>query len=68
MKKLKLEDLVVTSFETAAGARDRGTVDGYAAGTRNCPPATYGGCADTEYFDCTLGCSRMTDCPYSCVE
>ena len=69
MKKLKLEDLQVTSFETsAAGARDRGTIDGHAApGSRNCPPNTYGGCPDTEYFDCTLGCSRATDCPNTCV-
>jgi hypothetical protein len=68
MKKLKLEDLVVTSFETAAATSARGTVLG--AGRTDKPGCvgTYGGCAETEYFDCTLGCSRMTDCPYSCVE
>jgi len=70
MKKLKLEDLQVTSFETSAtNGRGRGTVEGRAAPrTRNCPPLTYGGCADTEYFDCTLGCTVETNCFNGCSE
>ncbi len=69
MKKLKIEDLEITSFDTTSDtARQRGTVLG--AGRTDKPGCidTYGGCADTEYFDCTLGCSRVTDCAYSCVE
>jgi len=68
MKKLKLEELVVTSFETAAGTPARGTVLGAGRTDKAGCVDTYGGCAETEYFDCTLGCSRVTDCPYSCVE
>ncbi len=31
---------------------------------RNCPPQTYNieVCGDTNYFDCTLGCSVETNC------
>jgi hypothetical protein len=70
MKKLKLETLEVTSFATTSHvARERGTVLGAARTNNNCPPQTYNPdlCGDTLYFDCTLGCSRNTDCPAGCV-
>lgn len=71
MKKLKLESLEVTSFETTSdAARGRGTVVGHAPRTRACPPETYNVdlCGDTQYFDCTLGCSINTNCPNGCIE
>ena len=70
MKKLKLESLEVTSFETSPTvARERGTVQGHARPTQACPPQTYNVdlCGDTQYFDCTLGCSINTACPDGCV-
>lgn len=68
MKKLKLENLEITSFATSDATRERGTVLGAGRTDRPGCLGTYGGCPETEYFDCTLGCSRLTDCPYSCVE
>lgn len=67
MKKLKLEELAVTSFATsAAPPEERGTVNG------NAKPGGGGGtviqtynvdlCGDTQYFDCTLGCSYLRSC------
>ena len=66
MKKLKLEDLQVTSFDTAPnGPAARGTIDGHAKPTQNftctCNEPT------NPDRDCTLGCSINTDCPYSCT-
>jgi len=69
MKKLKLENLEVTSFATTPdAARGRGTVLG-AGRTNGCPPQTYNVdlCGDTLYFDCTLGCSQNTACPNGCI-
>ena len=69
MKKLKLENLAVTSFATTPDApRERGTVLG-AGRTNGCPPQTYSPdlCGDTMYFDCTLGCSQNTACPNGCI-
>jgi hypothetical protein len=73
MKKLKLEDLVVTSFETAAAGRARGTVLGAQSGRPGgceVPLGTYDivECGDTAYFDCTYGCSQNTGCPNGCIE
>lgn len=72
MKKLKLEALEVTSFETSAVRVDgRGTVNAHAKpATRNCPPATYNvdACGYTNYFDCTYGCSLNTNCVDGCIE
>lgn len=72
MKKLKLEDLAVTSFETtSAVAGERGTVQGHAPpASRQCPIQTYNVdlCGDTQYFDCTLGCSHLTNCPDCIVQ
>jgi hypothetical protein len=66
MKKLKLESLEVTSFETgAARAQERGTVHG-----RSVEPAppTFGPCLPTDpNFDCTYGCSQDTGCPQNCM-
>lgn len=65
MQKLKLEDLVVTSFETAANAAGgRGTVEGHARPTQ---PAVCA-CQPTDpSMDCTYGCSRESACPDNCV-
>lgn len=65
MKKLKLESIEVTSFETcAAGPREHGTVHGRDAKpapiTLHCQPTT-------PDMDCTFGCSRNTACPEGCV-
>ena len=71
MKKLKLESLEVTSFETgAAGPLERGTVLG-----RDAKPApqTFNNCPETMFtcptdpnFDCTYGCSQFTGCDGGC--
>ena len=70
MKKLKLESLEVTSFATTPGAgAERGTVDGHMPKPGGPGPIqTYNVdlCGDTNYFDCTLGCTRDT-CPGSCM-
>lgn len=74
MKKLKLEDLQVTSFETTSdAARARGTVLGAAQSNRpGCerPFETYDiqACGDTQYMDCTFGCSINTNCVNGCIE
>jgi hypothetical protein len=71
MKKLKLEELEVTSFATTPdAASDRGTVVGAAAPrTRGCPVIeTYNvqTCGETQYLDCTFGCSLNTNCADGC--
>ena len=64
MKKLTLESLEVTSFETGARDREeRGTVFAHAT-NRNCTGIgcdTYI-CPTTPAMDCTYGCTR-----YNCV-
>jgi hypothetical protein len=65
MKKLKLESIEVTSFETCAdGPREHGTIlgrDGKPVPiTARCQPTT-------PDMDCTFGCSRDTSCPETCV-
>jgi hypothetical protein len=69
MKKLRLESLEVTSFETgAAGPLHRGTVlgrDAKPATRLNCN--TMFACPTDPNFDCTFGCSRDTGCPDTCV-
>jgi hypothetical protein len=66
MKKLKLESLEVTSFETgAAGPHERGTVRGLSFVPT---PPTFGPCQPTDpNFDCTYGCSQDTGCPENCM-
>jgi hypothetical protein len=64
MRKLKLESLTVESFETAAAAPQvRGTVDAHAK-PKPTTLQTYNVdiCGDTQYFDCTLGCTVETNC------
>lgn len=63
MRKLKLDALHVESFETSPAApTGRGTVDAHMPVPH--PLATYDivECGDTQYFDCTLGCSHLTHC------
>jgi hypothetical protein len=63
--KLKLEDLEVTSFDTAPIGQLRGTVDGHAKPTQNYYTCA---CQNTDpQRDCTLGCSMNTGCPDNCV-
>jgi hypothetical protein len=66
MKKLKLEDLEVTSFDTAPDAPQmRGTVDGHAKPSQQFITCA---CEPTDpNRDCTLGCSRDSGCPDNCV-
>ena len=73
MKKLRLDRLKVESFATEAVAPHRGTIQGH-DGTLDCgggggSPPTRGRCtqdvqecADTQYFDCSLGCTVETNC------
>ena len=70
MKKLKLEELEVTSFATTSGtARERGTVNAHAKPGGPVFIETYNieRCGDTQYFDCTYGCSRESACPDRCI-
>ncbi len=64
MKKLKMDDLQVTSFETVAGGPVmRGTVDAHQIGASRLRP-----CYPTDpNFDCTYGCTANTGCPDNCV-
>lgn len=66
MKKLKLEDLEITSFATAAHApQPRGTMKGHQV---LAPPSFLGPCYPTDpNFDCTYGCSQNTACADACV-
>jgi hypothetical protein len=65
MKKLKLESLEVTSFETGAAGLELGTVHGRSIVPT---PPTFGPCQPTDpNFDCTYGCSQDTGCPENCM-
>jgi hypothetical protein len=78
--KLKLESLQIESFVTAPEPQLRGTVRGNAAidtgATGPLQPATTTGpviatynvrdCGETQYFDCTFGCSYNTRCIQLC--
>jgi hypothetical protein len=62
MKKLKLESLEVTSFETLPAARSSaGTV----RAREEMPAPTVFHCPTDPNFDCTYGCSN-TVCPDGC--
>lgn len=70
MKKLKLEALEVTSFETAPDAAEgRGTVRANSGpGPIEFPSENLDECPDTAYLDCTYICSFddytcSTPCP-----
>lgn len=67
MKKLKLDDLRVESFDTAPSApRLRGTVQAHMP--KPAPESMIGPCYPTDpNFDCTYGCSRESACPDNCV-
>lgn len=73
MKKLKLESLEVTSFETSPAAAGRGTVNANHSDVQPTPPTigpeTYDveACGESQYFDCTYGCSVNTDCANTCL-
>ena len=66
-KKLKLESLEITSFETtSSGAQVRGTLHAY-EGPKPPPASRFGPCYPTDpNFDCTYGCSMNTACPERC--
>lgn len=68
MKKLKLEDLQITSFECVPSSRQgRGTVNGNQI--LPAPESFLGPCFPTDArFDCTYGCSQDTACDDTCVE
>lgn len=84
MHKLKLESLQVESFDTSnTGSQLRGTVEANAdVNTRGCPVggtgpsecvvcyATYDvrQCPETEYVDCTFGCTQGNSCNVCWVE
>jgi hypothetical protein len=66
MRKLKLDSLHVESFATAAAApRPGGTVQGHAGPVTfdfRCRTVDVTVCPDTQYLDCTLGCSNVASC------
>lgn len=68
-KKLKLEELEITSFATTEGGSTlRGTLHAYEGGPKPAPPSFIGPCYPTDpNFDCTYGCSRDTGCPDNCI-
>lgn len=65
MKKLKLEDLEVTTFEAEPGAQqERGTLNAH---QMQVPPSRFRPCYETDpNFDCTFLCSHDT-CPNYCI-
>jgi hypothetical protein len=67
MKKLKLESIVVTSFETSHEQPGKaGTVRGNQQVA--VAPASYPfACPTDPQMDCTYGCSHFTACPDGCV-
>ncbi len=66
MKKLKLESIDVTSFETCSvRSQERGTVQGR-GGVKPFPTQLNCGPTNPE-LDCTYGCSMITGCPDNCV-
>lgn len=77
MRKLSLDSLQVESFATSSTpVTGRGTVDGHAEAdkpgvcrnTSLVPVPTYdvNACGPTEFFDCTFGCSQISNCYYAC--
>lgn len=82
MRKLKLESLIVESFETTATAEAaRGTVRGNAGTDETGPSACQicmisddwrcqtddpELCGDTNYLDCTFVCSDFASCQTAC--
>lgn len=68
MKKLSLDALEITSFETTPEpVRGRGTVAAHQQ-VKPLPPSAFGPCEPTDAdFDCTYGCSMDTGCPDNCV-
>jgi hypothetical protein len=72
MRKLKLDSLLVESFDTAAAPYPaRGTVQArantgesacYCRISHNCQTYDYDVCGDTNYLDCTLACSDFASC------
>ena len=77
MRKLKLGSLQVESFETVpAPSISRGTVQGHdavseegesvclclATGDWACETQDYQACPDTQYLDCTMGCTDFDSC------
>ena len=65
MKKLKLEELAVTSFATSpAPPEERGTVNANAKPGGGTVIQTYSpeACGETNYMDCTYGCSYLRSC------
>jgi hypothetical protein len=68
MKKLRLESIEVTSFETSpAMSRQAGTVRGQQE-VVPVPPSRFAPCYPTDpNFDCTYGCSQNTACPEYCL-
>ncbi len=73
MKKLRLDALEVTSFETAAVSPQRGTVQANIEPRERsafpCAESFLEPCYPTDpNFDCTYGCSQNTGCPDGCIE
>jgi hypothetical protein len=67
MKKLKLEELEISSFETLPSAPEaRGTLKGHQI---QLTPSRLRPCYPTDpNFDCTWTCSHGSDCPDYCID
>lgn len=78
VRKLKLESLQVESFETnPAPSPSRGTVQAHADSGESvcychlsegwaCETWDYQACGDTQYLDCTMGCTDFKTCMGPC--
>jgi hypothetical protein len=64
MKKLKIEDLAIESFETAAPAAGEGTVVGHGTKRETCDPAVGTCFGYTCYETCANTCADT--CAYTC--
>ena len=79
MRKLRLDSLQVESFATTSGMeRVRGTVEGHFMGAEDETIGTTSStvvswtldrnCTDTQYLDCTFGCSQVSGCDRICYK
>ncbi len=78
MRKLKLESLEVQSFETTAAVPSaRGTVQAHEKSGESvcfcpisdgweCYTLDYQVCPETQYLDCTMGCTDFESCMGTC--
>lgn len=69
MKKLRLDRLRVESFATGTVVGPRGTVQAHQSGEPGCGGDSFDictydvqACGDTQYIDCSMGCTFHVSC------